>query len=70
MVADQEQKFKALDLFLELKMRDSFKNLTALSMGVVVDPKLLVAMLEFSPKLKELNVDGCRASWNDWRWPR
>jgi len=65
-VADLEQISKALELFLELKMGDCFKNLTALSMlGVVIHPKLLVAMLEHSPKLKELNVDGCRASRNN-----
>jgi len=64
-VADQELKTKVLDLFLELN-KNNYESLTTLSMeGAPVDIVLLVALVERSPRLEELKVNGLRTTWDD-----
>ena len=66
LVGTQEQRTEALNLFQELKKGSCFENLTTLSIaGVSVDMKLVVALLQRSPKLEELRLLGRRSKWMD-----
>ncbi|GJJ72647.1 hypothetical protein EMPS_05005 [Entomortierella parvispora] len=53
-----QQGAKALDIFLEVRKDSRFDNLTKMSIiGDSIEPTLLVALLEHSPKMDELNLD-------------
>ncbi|GJJ72659.1 hypothetical protein EMPS_05017 [Entomortierella parvispora] len=63
---EQEEENEALELFLELDKRGCFENLAVLSiLGVPMSMKLVVALLERSPKLEELSLNAYRATWSD-----